>query len=98
MVDEGGEKTRRGTIPTGPTGMFGDPIGLVPTGADQDSDGSSVELDAELASIEEIPPTEEIIKEAEEHKKGLTPPKTVLLTPSKSAATAMLPDRRAHPL
>ncbi|MDH7481680.1 MAG: hypothetical protein QHH26_06855 [Armatimonadota bacterium] len=94
MADEGGERTRKGTIPVGPTGMPGDPIGLIPTGADQDSDGSSVELDAELATEEEIPSTEEILKEAEERKKGLLPPEPAPRTPFKSAATAMLPTRK----
>lgn len=51
-----------------PTGM--NPTGMVPTGAEQDSSGSSVEIDSDLATVEEIPLTEEILRMAEERRKA----------------------------
>ena len=63
MVDEGGEKVvgkRAGPRAADTT---------VPTGSYLTSEGSSVETDADLATEEEIPPTEEILREAEEARR-----------------------------
>ncbi len=40
--------------------------GITPTGAYMTSEGSSVELDADLATEEELPSTEEIVRKGRE--------------------------------
>ena len=64
MADEGGERVRGRKVGDGTAD------GLVPTGSDLTSDGSSVELDADLATETEIPPTEEILRKGEEARRG----------------------------
>lgn len=54
-----------GSHPTGTTST-----GLVPTGADADSSGSSVEVEGDVATSEVIPSTEEILRMAEERRKA----------------------------
>jgi hypothetical protein len=49
-------------------------VGIVPTGSEATSEGSSVETEEDIATAREIPPTEEIIKAAEEaRRKGRVP-------------------------
>jgi hypothetical protein len=63
MVDEGGEKV----VGKGATDR--PPDVSVPTGSEMTSEGSSVELDAELATAEEIPSTKEVLRRAEEARR-----------------------------
>jgi hypothetical protein len=51
-----------------PTGMTS--TGALPTGADVDSDGSSVETDSDVASSDNLYSTEEILRMAEEKRKS----------------------------
>jgi len=70
MADEGGEKVLGRKIAGGAT------AGEAPTGADLASEGSSVETDADVATREEIPSTEEILRLGEEaRRKGRRPRK-----------------------
>ncbi len=50
-----------------PTGMTS--TGAVPTGADMDSDGSSIETEEDVASTDNLYSTEEILRMAEERRK-----------------------------
>lgn len=50
-----------------PTGMTS--VGFAPTGADMDSSGSSVETEEDIATSQDLPSTEEILRMAEERRK-----------------------------
>lgn len=63
MSDEGGERVR------GRRAGGESLTGGVPTGADLDSEGSSVETDEDVATAEIIPPTEEILRKGEEARR-----------------------------
>jgi len=73
MADEGGEKVLGRKIAGGVT------AGEVPTGADLASEGSSVETEGDVATREEIPSTEEILRLGKEaRRKGRRPRKELI--------------------
>ena len=65
MVDDGGENIFRRTIVKPDSG-------LVPTGEDSASEGESVRTEEDIASGY-VPDTDEILRMAEEHRRGLHP-------------------------
>ena len=55
----------------------GSRMGTIPTGADMTSEGSSVVTNSDLATAEEIPSTEEILRKGRENRRTAPAPSGV---------------------